>query len=663
METNRSGQAELGCQWHFAEQLGGRDDGPNNPMEQNFKKSPYASLIRESLQNSLDVALEPDEPVRVEYTIKRIKSVDYPNFFELKKHIIGCLDYYCDNDNAKEVYKPMVKHLESLDKREPLYYIEVSDYNTTGMEYIPNNTDNPFYAFVRAAGVSSKTNNAAGGSFGYGKAAYFYISPLRAVMVSTMTSDGDHYFEGVASLCTHTVKGEYGKFVAVGYYDNNDGQPVTEVEDIPSRFRREEPGTDIYIMGIQVKDKEQIYQEMIESVLRHFWMAILKGKLEVRIGDIEITKENIMDLVVQYFPKEHDNTRKGNHCNPRPYVEAVANAEKDGKHRVITKTYPNLGKVTLFAWKNKEATDKIVYMRKPMMMVKAKRPGSANGFYGVFLCEDERGNELLRKTENPAHDEWKAKNWRIDGRIADEGQEAIKEVDDFIVDAMKELFSNGQREIQSITGIEDFLYIPTAVDDDEDEYTNEALVGEPVGIRETEGGSPTTQTGEADIRDRRNENSIGKVMVENPQPSTRTRNASGDGLSGHGTQRKKKKGGGGVTPKRIEGHFSENDEGVEGTFLNEIAVGYRTFAQNINGQVWHYIVIHSKYDVDNGRVDLLVGGEQSDDQISIKECNVKCSIRDNSLSGLKINEGKTTFRVRFADNMPHAVKLDAYELK
>lgn len=49
---------ELNCIWHFAKQLGGREDGPNDPMQDNFKKNPYASLIRESIQNSLDVPLD-----------------------------------------------------------------------------------------------------------------------------------------------------------------------------------------------------------------------------------------------------------------------------------------------------------------------------------------------------------------------------------------------------------------------------------------------------------------------------------------------------------------------------------------------------------------------------------------------------------------------------
>lgn len=42
---------EKKCKWFFADQPpGGREIGPNNAMEQSFKKHPYASLVRESIQ-------------------------------------------------------------------------------------------------------------------------------------------------------------------------------------------------------------------------------------------------------------------------------------------------------------------------------------------------------------------------------------------------------------------------------------------------------------------------------------------------------------------------------------------------------------------------------------------------------------------------------------
>ena len=68
----RKDTAELGNCWHFAEQLGGMDVGPNDPMSENFKKTPFASLIRESVQNSLDAVKNTSKSVTMRIKICRV---------------------------------------------------------------------------------------------------------------------------------------------------------------------------------------------------------------------------------------------------------------------------------------------------------------------------------------------------------------------------------------------------------------------------------------------------------------------------------------------------------------------------------------------------------------------------------------------------------------
>ena len=57
--------SELECKWHFAQSTGGIDQGPNEAMSELFKKEPYESLVRESIQNSLDAVLDKRQPVHV----------------------------------------------------------------------------------------------------------------------------------------------------------------------------------------------------------------------------------------------------------------------------------------------------------------------------------------------------------------------------------------------------------------------------------------------------------------------------------------------------------------------------------------------------------------------------------------------------------------------
>ena len=174
---------EQNCKWYFADQpLGGQDVGPNNAMAQNFKKHPYASLVRESIQNSLDAVADKSKPVRVVYSFKNMRWADYPEFYKIKDHIAGCLDYYINNQNAKDIYGEMLKRFDEINSLEDsLRYIRISDFNTKGMKYDENKTDSPFYAFVRSAGVSAKETNSAGGSFGFGKAAYFQLVSVSAM--------------------------------------------------------------------------------------------------------------------------------------------------------------------------------------------------------------------------------------------------------------------------------------------------------------------------------------------------------------------------------------------------------------------------------------------------------------------------------------------------
>lgn len=395
---------EKNCKWYFADQPNVQEVGPNNAMEQSFKSHPYAALVRESIQNSLDAVLDKSVPVQVVFSFREMKGCDYPEFFRLKDHIRGCLDYYSNNYNAKVIYEPMMKFFADSTHHDHLGYIRISDYNTKGMSYEKDKTDSPFYAFVRSAGVSAKDDTSAGGSFGFGKAAYYLLSPISTIMVSTCTSNGNKFFEGASSLCTHTYLGK--KKVAFGYYDDQDGKPISDDADIPAQFRRAESGTDINILGFKMEYKDEAVKEIIEAVLRNFWFSIYEGKLEVNVNDVvNITKNTIVDLMEEYFEGIEDNTRKAGYYNPRPYFDAVRFANTSSKYWLIEDSLPLLGHVCFYVFKCKGAVDKIVYMRAPQMLVYSQKNKTNYGMYGVFYCNSEKGNDMLRNMENPAHTE------------------------------------------------------------------------------------------------------------------------------------------------------------------------------------------------------------------------------------------------------------------
>lgn len=652
---------EKNCRWHFSDQPNGQETGPNNAMEENFKHHPYASLVRESIQNSLDAVADHTQPVLVKYSFKRMNGLDFPFFFELKDHIKGCIDYFNKNTNAKTIYEPMLKWFEKeYYAPETLGYIRISDYNTKGMDYVEGDTSKPFYAFVRSAGVSAKENTSAGGSFGFGKAAYYLLSPISSIIVSTCTEDYKRFFEGVSSLCTHFYHGE--PKMAVGFYDSRGGKPIADAEEIPVPFRRDEPGTDINILGFDFQNKEEAIAEMAEAVLRNFWMAILNERLVVEIDNIKINRENIASLMEEYFPENEDATRKAGHSNPRPYFDAVYLNGTSIRYTCFEKELPLLGNVVLYINRHKGATDKISYMRALQMLVYAKRSKTSYGLYGVFYCGSTKGNEILRELENSAHDEWKSTNWRVDGHVSKIGREALKELEEFVSEAIKEAFASKSQLAINIKGLEEFLYIPTSYDEDDD-LESEALVGKPTGVLKEDGSSYTTDIPNTEdnptIEPISRESSSGHVVIN--RNTTASPSPEGNMRSGHGDNKRKTKKGGIESPGDAKDVREEDASGDSGVFATPIYVPYRTFSQHEEGKVYHYVVLHSDEEVNNVRLHFYAVGEDREEELQIAETN-EGVISGNVIQNIYLRESRTRLRVRFADNMKHAIKLSAEEI-
>ena len=63
----------------------------------------YAPLVRESIQNSLDAAIDKDKPVKVVYKFGQITIPEDSSFLELEKWVDGGMEKF--PDNTKRAYK------------------------------------------------------------------------------------------------------------------------------------------------------------------------------------------------------------------------------------------------------------------------------------------------------------------------------------------------------------------------------------------------------------------------------------------------------------------------------------------------------------------------------------------------------------------------------
>lgn len=645
---------ETNYQWHFAPHTGGGEQGPIRAAKKSFTGDKYATLVREAIQNSLDVPLDASQPVRVEMKVQSIQLSNMEAFLSLKSHIEGCLTY-C-GERAEETYRPMLEYIEGFNKYDKLPYLEVSDYNTTGMDYVEDDNTTNFFSFVRSEGNSSKADQQAGGSYGLGKAAYFNVSRIGALLVSTRTAEGKCFFEGVSTLCTHKI-GET-KFTPWGFYDNNEGEPVQREEDIPVRFKRNEPGTTFCIMGIDAKggkEKEAIYSEIRLAVLRNFWLSIYKGKLAVKVGDVEITRDNVRTMVELNFPDEEDRGRKNN-INPRPYFKAVADTETDKHCRKIEKNIEQLGHVELYAYKHIGAKGKILFMREPRMLIYHQ---PAKDFYGVFVCDNPGGNRILRKMEDIRHNSWEVKNCPEHNIIREQAKTAKEAMDTFIKESIAALFPPRQDYLREIAELKEYLYIPTAAEADDD-FDTESLVGEAVDVKDDEGGSPTTvvkNEGKASSSEKKQ--TTGQVLVDDPAPAPHRPDPNGKHHGGHG--KGKKGSGGGTTRNNSSDVYTPDPNGIGGSTKIQVPISYRSFAFSLLGKTMHRLVIRCEEDITDGELKIFIGGEQSKEEPTIA-CSSEGIIEENSVKGVVlVAQQKKNIDLQFADDMKYALIVTAYE--
>lgn len=456
--------------------------------------------------------------------------------------------------------------------------------------------------------------------------------------------------------------------MSVGYYDDSEGKPVSSPEDIPSVFRRSEPGTDINILGYDFYFKDDIKKEMAEAVLRNFWMAIYNNHLEVKIGgDIFINKSNLVDMMLQYFPEEEDKTRKSGYDNPRPYFDAVRLSETSDRYIKYETSLPLIGHTALYVNKIKGGNDKIAYIRDLQMLVFSKKNKTNYGFYAVFYCDDEKGNEILRMLENPAHDEWSVVNWPMKTQKG-HAKHVLKEIDDYKNECIADLFESKNKTAIDIKGLEQFLYIPTSLDDEEDVFRSSAddvenLFGEPSGNTMDEGTSLTTDIPQSEdnpiVKKPINNAPTGQVLIN--KSTTASASGSGKLRSGHGTAKTKPHAKGIEKPGDVGDVRTENPEGKEGIFASPISIPYRAFSQKEDGKTYHYVVLHSSEELASIRLRFFGVGEESNDELSPSSTNIG-KIDGKVIRDIHLPEGTTRLKIRFEDNMMHTLKLSAEEI-
>ena len=311
--------------WHFAIQPGNMRE--NEQTQEEFFSNEetineVSSLVRESIQNSLDERLDQDKPVKMVFTVG------------IKDGKIG-----------KKYFNPLVPHISQVkeldipDFSKPVKYLLIEDFNTLGLEGGVNSiarTDEElekierdlqssadgykesFWFFEWKSGGSNKKNGAKG-SWGVGKIVFPRASGIKAYLVYSVrrkiaSPDAEtgllfghaiynyRYVDGLRHSpdCQWMVRNPNRFQTADGKSNPFPSEDLKEHQNFISDWdlarKNQETGTSILIPycneAIKVKN-------LVECVIRDYFINILSGTLECEIRDtngeiVVLKKDNLL---------------------------------------------------------------------------------------------------------------------------------------------------------------------------------------------------------------------------------------------------------------------------------------------------------------------------------------------------------------------------------
>ena len=682
------------------------EDLPGDSGEQScfdyFKTKPHRHLVRELIQNSMDVPAEVTsvgEPIMVSVNSLEIPMEQFPSLItDLIPRLEACSNACQKNANGRDPYKSKADYLRNIGILLPC--LRISDYNTTGMDYnSEKGVQCKFKAGVRLMGASHKSNGRAGGSYGWGKTVGFVASEINAVYYSTMTELGDFYGEGIIRLCEHTIDNE--EYKGDAFFDGHEGYTPDCGDEIPDIFKRKKPGTDVNILGYSPSETEKL--EMKQEILRSFWRAIMDKELVVSMFGEEFNAASLPALMEKYFEgtvNEYDI--KGSNSlikryNPKPYFKHCVENNEDGQHFVFeasSEDYPIMGSAKLYIYKDAtivdHTDDRIVCMRDKKMAIEVYKPNSRKGYYGVFLC-DGIGSETLRLMENVTHDKWDInKVSELSEEIKQKAEAIVEERERFIRTSIKELFPESDNQEYSIPAM------------------NQYLISLGASINSNSGASVTGQQGTADVQqaittitsgikqNRVSARKIGRLVVRrkggskkrknrkveaedsftpinqpvNPQ-NQKPENPQNGTHAPSETQTHTSNGGSVTDPKNhTEGQLGRlSPQGTHsrkksGRHAEDIEAVFRVVPIMDDYGLTHRIIINSDANYTSCSMVVMVSGEEKDSALEFHPIDSSLKVtgsQKNIVSGFNLVKGKNIIDLKFIDEDYHSLTIKAYE--
>lgn len=404
-----------------------------NDIGEEFKDNPMFHLAKEICQNSLDTKVssinrQTDEPIKVEFKEFSISPAKIPGNEngELRKifeeEFKFNSEYYKKDRTVPDFYENALK-LFGDDK---ISCLRISDFNTTGLTGSNQTTHSPWIDLTKNAGVSDKDEGSAG-SKGKGKFASFICSNFYTIFYSTFATDGLKASCGISRI-TGYKKQDNSITIGEGYYED-ESEPIRECLNLDDNFKRENYGTDIYVMGFKNATKDW-KEKMVASVIDNFFVAIARGNLVVRVSDdYEISNTSVKNYIKD--GKINQYLLPDTKC----YYDMITASDEE----VLKETYSMFEEndVTLLLKKDSEdigEINKVAAIRYTgMKILDLKNLPRLGIYHGILFMDGIKINDYFRKLENATHSNWSA------DRVQDSvyATQRIKEIRDFVRNTIK----------------------------------------------------------------------------------------------------------------------------------------------------------------------------------------------------------------------------------
>lgn len=438
-------------EWRFPDNNYGPEKGIDDGDVETFKSDPIPSLAREILQNSID-ANRGEGPTIVEFNTFSIPRDDIPGITELTDQIEKCYEY--QKHNPKEE-KPLKSILDII-KRDNIKCLRISDFNTTGLEGVEDNSkDSPFYDLTKGSGVSNKFGST-GGSKGIGKNASFVVSSTNTVFYSTLTHDNHKGYIGISKLRSAPISDDGLVTQGIGYYSiNNKNEPILEELNLDKEFVRNEPGTDIYLIGFV--DNHLWKYNVIAEVLRSFLVSIIKKELIVKVKDSEINYLTIDDII------NEGSFEKG--IRKVDYKEIISQYQLlTEEEDIYEESIPilDMGDIKLYVKKynrnnEKEASKRCVFIRYPYMRIKHETGAVQLPYSALCIIEDNKLNKALRDIENPQHTNWEINRLNSYPEEKSKMEKVLKEIKVKVREGIRSFIRETSKEEVDFEGAGEFF--------------------------------------------------------------------------------------------------------------------------------------------------------------------------------------------------------------